>query len=93
MRGSIDWGDVTFPVSATVNSNFDSDIVRLAYRWSMVHDDRAELGLLLGVFMGGLGLGSLLLPRLVSTRHHPLRVYAVLELGIAAIGVALLHRR
>jgi len=49
LRGSINWGDVTFPINSTVNSNFDSDIVRLAYRWSMVHDDRAELGLLLGV--------------------------------------------
>eukprot|EP01035_Chromulina_nebulosa_P048958 gene48958-66468_t len=34
--------------------------------------------------MGGMCLGSLLLPRLVSPRHHPLRVYALLEFGIAA---------
>ena len=49
-----------------------------------------SLGLLLGVFMGGMGLGSLWLPRWISTRHHPLRVYALLELGLAGIGVALL---
>ena len=49
-----------------------------------------SLGLLLGVFMGGMCLGSLLLPRLVSRSRHPLRVYAMLELGIAAIGMALL---
>ncbi len=49
-----------------------------------------SLGLLLGTFMGGMCLGSLLLPRLVSTRRHPLRVYALLELGIGAIGVAVL---
>jgi len=36
-------------------------------------------------FMGGLCLGSLLLPRWISARHHPLRVYAYLEL---ATGVA-----
>jgi len=35
-------------------------------------------------------LGSLLLPRLVSDRRHPLRVYALLELGIGAIGLAVL---
>jgi len=49
LRGTINWGDVSFPVNSTINSNFDSDIVRLAYRWSMIHDDRAELGVLLGV--------------------------------------------
>ena len=40
--------------------------------------------------MGGMCLGSLLLSRLVSQRRHPLRVYALLELGIAASGVAIL---
>jgi spermidine synthase len=49
-----------------------------------------SMGLLLGAFMGGMCLGSLLLPRLVSPRRHPLRVYALLELGIGAIGIALL---
>lgn len=49
-----------------------------------------SLGILLATFMGGMGLGALLLPRFVSPRRHPLRVYAALELGIAACGV-LLH--
>jgi spermidine synthase len=49
-----------------------------------------SLGVLLGTFMGGMCLGSLLLPRVVSTRRHPLRVYALLELGIGAIGLAVL---
>ncbi|MBI4664354.1 MAG: fused MFS/spermidine synthase [Verrucomicrobia bacterium] len=49
-----------------------------------------SLGVLLGTFMGGMCLGSLLLPRLISSRRHPLRVYAVLELGIGVIGVAVL---
>lgn len=49
-----------------------------------------SLGVLLGTYMGGMCLGSLLLPRLVSARRHPLRVYAALELGIGAIGIALL---
>ena len=49
-----------------------------------------SLGVLLGTYMGGMCLGSLLLARLVSPRRHPLRVYAALELGIGAIGIAIL---
>src|SRR4051812_47188404 len=49
-----------------------------------------SLGVLLGTFMGGMCLGSLVLPRLVSARHHPLRVYAALEFGIGMIGLLLL---
>src|SRR5438105_15898093 len=48
-----------------------------------------SLGLLLGIFMGGMCLGSLLLPRVISQRSHPLRVYAALEVGIALSGVAI----
>src|SRR5215510_3565339 len=48
-----------------------------------------SLGVLLGTFMGGMCLGSLLLPRFISSGRHPLRVYALLELGIGAIGIAL----
>jgi spermidine synthase len=49
-----------------------------------------SLGLVLGTFMGGMCLGSLLLPRFISPRRHPLRVYGLLELGIGAIGIAML---
>jgi spermidine synthase len=45
-----------------------------------------SLGILLGSFMGGMCLGSLLLPWLVPARFHPLRVYAALELGIGVLG-------
>src|SRR3990172_8368201 len=41
-----------------------------------------SLGLLLAAYMGGLCLGSALLPRVVPARLHPLRVYAAIELGI-----------
>src|SRR2546423_11371403 len=47
-----------------------------------------SLGVLLGTFMGGMCLGSLLLPRSIPPHRHPLRIYASLELGIA--GLALL---
>jgi len=49
-----------------------------------------SLGILLGTFMGGMCLGSLLLPRVVPVGEHPLRVYACLELGIGALAIAIL---
>jgi spermidine synthase len=49
-----------------------------------------SLGLLLGIFMGGMCAGSIALARFVSPRRHPLRVYAALELGVAALGVIVL---
>jgi spermidine synthase len=49
-----------------------------------------SLAVLLGTFMGGMCLGSLASPRIISPRHHPLHVYAVLELGIAVIGLLVL---
>ncbi len=53
----------------------------------VIGSSAVSLGLLLAAYMGGLCLGSAFLPRLVSTRHHPMRVYAFLELGIAAFGI------
>src|SRR5215213_8962736 len=50
-----------------------------------------SLGVLLGTFMGGMCLGSVLLPRRISAVHHPLKVYAYLELGIGVIGVLVLY--
>ncbi len=49
-----------------------------------------SLGVLLATFMGGMAIGSLLLPRYVSLDKHPLRVYAFLELGIGLFGVLVL---
>ena len=45
---------------------------------------------LLVSFMGGMGLGSIALPRFVPRSWHPLRVYAGLELAIGVVGVVLL---
>ena len=49
-----------------------------------------SLGALLGTFMGGMCLGSILLPKKISMRHHPLRVYAYLELGVGVLGLLVL---
>lgn len=56
----------------------------------IIGSSAVSLGVLLGTFMGGMCLGSLLLPRLISPARHPLRVYAVLELGIGFFGIVLL---
>jgi spermidine synthase len=48
-----------------------------------------SLGILLSSFMGGLCLGSLWYHRAVAVRHHPLKVYALLEVGIGLCGVVI----
>jgi spermidine synthase len=45
-----------------------------------------SLGILLATFMGGLCIGSIWFPR-IRLAQHPLKTYAALELGIAALAV------
>ncbi|MGB7218900.1 MAG: fused MFS/spermidine synthase [Vicinamibacterales bacterium] len=66
------------------------EIVWLQLLQLFIGSSSVSMGVLLGTFMGGMCLGSLLLPRLVSPLQHPLRVYAFLEIGIAVFGVLLL---
>src|ERR1039457_1659164 len=66
------------------------EIVWLQWLQLLIGSTAVSLAVLLGTFMGGMCLGSLLLPRLVSSRRHPLRVYAMLEIGVAGIGLLLL---
>src|SRR5580658_5368047 len=56
----------------------------------VVGSSAVSLGVLLGTYMGGMCLGSLLLPRYVSAREHPLRVYAIIEGGIGVCGLLVL---
>jgi spermidine synthase len=42
----------------------------------------------LAAFMGGLALGSMIWGRMADRTPHPVRVYALLEIGIAAYGFA-----
>ena len=48
-----------------------------------------SMAIVLSTFMGGMCLGSLAAPRLISIRLHPLRVYAGLEIAIGLIGATL----
>src|ERR1700760_2643254 len=56
----------------------------------VIGSSAVSMGVLLGTFMGGMCLGSLLLPRVLPPSTHPLRVYAYLELGIGVIGLVVL---
>ena len=56
----------------------------------IIGSSAVSLGVLLGTFMGGMCLGSWLLPRLSRRSWHPLRVYAALELGIGAAALLLI---
>src|SRR3984885_8339296 len=60
-------------------------LLQLIIVWSAI-----SLAILLAAYMGGLCLGSAIFSRVVSSRYHPLRVYAVLELGIGLLGVLVL---
>jgi predicted membrane-bound spermidine synthase len=46
-----------------------------------------SVGIVLASFMGGMFLGSLLFARFVPANHPPLRVYALLEIGIGVFGL------
>ncbi len=78
--------------------SFGSGVAALIYEvvWFqllelVIGSTTVSLGMLLATFMGGMCLGSLMLPRLASAQRHPLRVYALIELGIGVLGILVLH--
>lgn len=66
------------------------EVVWLQLLQLVIGSSAASLAVLLGTFMGGMCLGSIALPRLISARQHPILVYALLELGTGAFGFAVL---
>ncbi len=48
ITGEIHWGEVTFPVNTAVSTTFDSDVWRVAYRYSPIDENGNELAFLLG---------------------------------------------
>ena len=66
------------------------EVVWLQLLQLVVGSTAVSMAVLLSAYMGGLCLGSYLLPRLVSSREHPLRIYAYIELGIGVLGLAVL---
>lgn len=53
----------------------------------IIGSSAVSMGVLLGTFMGGMCIGSLLLTKYISRTEHPLRVYALLEAAIAVFGL------
>ncbi|MBV9744280.1 MAG: SAM-dependent methyltransferase, partial [Acidobacteriia bacterium] len=56
----------------------------------VIGSSAVSLGTLLATYMGGMFLGSVTFARMISARHRPLRVYAAIEAGIGACGLAVL---
>ena len=90
------WGKQVQP-SLLLLLAFGSGVAALIYEivWFqllelVIGSSAVSFGVLLGTFMGGTCLGSLMLPRFVSRRYHPLRVYAVIELGIGLLALLVL---
>jgi spermidine synthase len=63
------------------------EVVWLQLLSLIVGSSAVSMGVILGTFMGGMCLGSLLLAKYVKRAEHPLKVYAFLELGIGVFGV------
>ena len=66
------------------------EVVWLQMMSLIIGSSAISIGLLLGIYMGGMCAGSLLLSRFVSRQAHPLRVYALLEAGIGVCGIVVL---
>jgi len=66
------------------------EIVWLQLLQLVVGSSTVSMGVLLGTYMGGLCLGSLAAPRLVRRAVAPLRLFACLELAVAAMAVLIL---
>ena len=57
----------------------------------MIGSTAISLAVLLATFMGGMCLGSILFPQVISMRQHPLRVYAAIEFGTGVLGIVVLN--
>jgi spermidine synthase len=66
------------------------EIVWLQLLQLVIGSNAISLAVLLGTWMGGMCIGSLLLPRVIPTGQNPLRVYALLELATGVCGVLVL---
>ncbi len=56
----------------------------------VIGSNAMSLAVLLGTWMGGMCIGSLLLPRLIPASQNPLRIYAFLELATGVCGILVL---
>src|SRR5262245_21142800 len=66
------------------------EIVWLQQLQLIIGSSAVSLGQLLAIYMGGLFLGSIALPHVISAKYHPLRLYAAIEIGIGILGILIL---
>jgi spermidine synthase len=66
------------------------EIVWLQLLQLVIGSSAVSLAILLGTYMGGMCLGSLLLPKALAPSRNPLRIYALLETGIGVAGIVVL---
>jgi spermidine synthase len=66
------------------------EVVWLQLLQLMLGSTAIAMSVVLATFMGGLCLGSIALPQIVSQARHPLRVFGAIELGIGAFGLTVL---
>jgi spermidine synthase len=66
------------------------EIVWLQQLQLVIGSSGVSLGLLLATYMGGLFLGSIAVPRMISAKRHPLWLYGIIESGIGFFGLLIL---
>src|SRR5579864_7128619 len=79
------WLSVLFAASGCAGLIYE--VVWFQMLQLVIGSTAVSIGVLLASYMGGMCLGSLFLPRWISQSIHPLRVWALLELGIGLLGV------
>jgi spermidine synthase len=66
------------------------EIVWLQLLQLVIGSNAISIAVLLGTWMGGMCIGSLLLPRMIPASQNPLRIYALLELATGICGILVL---
>jgi spermidine synthase len=66
------------------------EIVWLQLLQLVIGSNAMSIAVLLGTWMGGMCIGSLVLPRMIPTSQNPLRIYALLELATGVCGILVL---
>ncbi len=57
LSANINWGDQVFPVSATINSHFNTQVYKINYGWVFSHSDTNEWAALIGVHLDQFAAG------------------------------------
>ena len=87
---SAPWAILAFLFAGSGCAGLIYEVVWFQMLQLVIGSTAVSLGVLLGAFMGGLCLGSLMFPRLLRRWSQPLRLWALLELLIAVLGLVVL---